>query len=512
MDKKSNNSQFSHYGYIFSMMGSAIGFANILSFSARCYKNGGGAFLIPFIVAMAVVGLPMLYLEGIVGQRFTLPVVSAYGKAAGKIGKFFGWLSVIACATIGAFYTVLTGWSLAYTGFAAMDMIPQDSASFFLNDFLKVSSGLTDFGSFSPLIFIVTAAITTLTWFILVRNIQEGIETVCSIFMPALAFLISIFAISVCFLPGASIGFSYFLQPDFSKLADFTLWREVFGHVFFSFSLGLGIVVGYSRYTNQSINIPRAMICVALGDFFISFIAGLTIFGCVGFMSHCSGIPFTEIVTSDSTFEMGFVIFPMVLKCFSPVAAMVIGTLFFFSVFIAGITGVFSIVESIAGNIQVEFAQSRKAAVGIATSVIALFSAIFCMGNSTHLIGALEPMVLGNNMLIGGIAEIAIFMYTTKLIRDHKIWFHNDKRTWAFYSIISIVPLILTTILIGSLVTEVQSGIDTPCLVRWGWLAIACLVSIALAQNSKKRQSVNMVESPEIFTVDDEIADSREAS
>lgn len=512
MDKKNISSQFSHYGYIFSMMGSAIGFANILSFSARCYKNGGGAFLIPFIIAMAVVGLPMLFLEGIVGQRFTLPVVSAYGKAAGRTGKFFGWLSVIACATIGAFYTVLTGWSLAYTGFAAMDIIPQDSASFFLNDFLGVSSGLTDFGNFSPLIFLVTAAITTFTWFVLVRNIQEGIETVCSFFMPALAFLISIFAIAVCFLPGASIGFSYFLQPDFSKLFDFTLWREVFGHVFFSFSLGLGIVVGYSRYTDQSINIPRAMVCVAMGDFFISFIAGLTIFGCVGFMSHCSGIPFAEIVTSDSTFEMGFVIFPMVLKCFSPIAALVIGTLFFFSVFIAGITGVFSIVESIAGNIQVEFAMRRKAAVGVSTLVIALFSALFCMGNSTYVIGALEPMVLGNNMLIGGIAEIAIFMYTTKLISDHKIWFHNDKRTWAYYCIISVVPLILSTILIGSLITEVQSGMDASCLVRWSWLAAACITSIILAQNGKERSNEKMVETSEFFTVDDEITDSREAS
>ena len=122
-------------GFIWSMLGSAIGFANLLSFSAQCYKNGGGAFLIPFIAAIAVLGLPMLFLEATIGHRMRLPIVSAFGRVVGNKGKFFGWLSVVAVATIGMFYIVLTGYSISYAYFSGSGMIPTDTATFFKSTF-----------------------------------------------------------------------------------------------------------------------------------------------------------------------------------------------------------------------------------------------------------------------------------------------------------------------------------------------------------------------------------------
>src|SRR5262245_41865196 len=105
----------SNKGYIWAVLGSAVGFANLLSFSAQCYKNGGGAFLIPLVIAYALLGIPMLMLESIIGQKLKLPIVSAFGKEWGSFAKTFGWMSVIGCVTIGAFYMVLTGFSVAYT-------------------------------------------------------------------------------------------------------------------------------------------------------------------------------------------------------------------------------------------------------------------------------------------------------------------------------------------------------------------------------------------------------------
>src|SRR5262245_60543333 len=102
-------------GYIWSLLGSAVGFGTVLSFSALCYKNGGGAFLIPYIMALFIFGIPLLLLEGIIGDTWKLPLVSSYGKAIGPYGKILGWLAVLACTTIGAFYIVLTGYSVAYT-------------------------------------------------------------------------------------------------------------------------------------------------------------------------------------------------------------------------------------------------------------------------------------------------------------------------------------------------------------------------------------------------------------
>lgn len=475
-------------GFIWSLLGSAIGFGNILSFSAQCYKNGGGAFLIPFIVALLILGVPMLFLEGVIGHRTRLPIVSAYGQILGKFGKTLGWLMVAAVATIGGFYTVLTGYSVAYAYFAGTNSIPADTATFFKQTFLQDSGSLSSFGGVSWIILLVTTLCALFSWVVLSRNIRSGIEKMCSIFMPILMVLILFFAVVVCFLPGASVGFKQYLIPDFSKLSDFRLWRDVFGHVFFSFSLGLGIITAYSRYAAAGTSIPKAMWYMALGNFLVSVIAGFAIFGAVGYLSHVSGTPFSEIVKSDSTFEMGFVIFPQILHVFTPWIGSVIGVIFFFAVFIAGITGVFSIAESFAGNIEEEFGASRKRAVGITSIIMLIISGFFCMGNGQPLLGSLAPMLLGNNMLLGGLAEVIAFMYIAKGIRDDAIWFNGSKRTTIYHLAKKIVPCILFVILLAAITLEFANEFSLSETVRWGWFVCALGVGALLSQKRSPAQ------------------------
>lgn len=469
-------------GFIWSLLGSAIGFGNILSFSAQCYKNGGGAFLIPFVVALLVLGVPMLFLEGAIGHRTGLPIVSAYGQVLGRVGKTLGWLMVVAVATIGGFYTVLTGYSVAYAYFSGTNMIPEDTGAFFKQTFLQDSGSLTVWGGFSWGILLVTVLCALFSWFVLARNIRSGIEKVCSIFMPILMALMLFFAIVVCFLPGSGEGFRQYLTPDFSRLADGQLWRDVFGHVFFSFSLGIGIVTAYSRYACSNTSIPKAMWYMALGNFLVSVVAGFAIFGAVGYLSHVSGVPFGEIVKSDSTFEMGFVVFPQILHVFTPWIGSLIGVIFFFAVFIAGITGVFSIAESVAGNLEVEFAYSRKKAVGIASSVMMCLSLFFCMGNGQKILGALAPMLLGNNMLLGGLAEVVVFMYVAKNIQNDAIWFRDKKRTIIYHLVKTVVPLILFLILLAAMASEVSGGFSPSVTLRLCWFGAALLIAGILAQ------------------------------
>lgn len=489
---KQTDSWSKESGYIWALLGSAVGFANILSFSAQCYRNGGGAFLIPFIVAMLVLGIPMLFLEGIIGKTYHLPMVSSYGKAFGSVGKFFGWLAVTACLTIGSFYTVLTGYSVAYAYFMAVDAVPWNSAEFFKADFLHDSASLSVFGNFSWPIFLATAVVTLFSWYVIVRKISSGIERLCSIFLPLLSFLILFFTFITVFLPGSMIGFKAFLTPNFDKLTDVTLWRDVFGHVFFSFSLGIGIITGYSRHTKKTMSIRRAMIWVAVGDFLISFVSGLAIFGCVGYLSHITKTPFDQIVQADSIFEMGFIIFPMILQTFGPILSSIVGPIFFFCVFIAGVTGVFSIVESVAGNIEVEFGKTRKFAVTTTILLMFLLGSIFAFGNGQHILGALSPMVLGNNYLLGGIAEIIIFMYVCKTIRSSDIWRKNGKTIWPYYALRNVVPVILLAILFFAGKQEFESGFNAPEAVRWGWFGGACLVALVLCR--KKTPNIEKYE------------------
>jgi neurotransmitter:Na+ symporter, NSS family len=463
-------------GYIWSMIGSAVGFANVLSFSALCYKNGGGAFLIPYILAHLLVGLPMLILEGFVGQRTKLPIVTAMGNVAGSTGKMVGWLVVLTCATIGGFYVVLTGYSVAYTYFSATGTIGADSAFFFKHIFLKDSGSLTQFGGVALGVLISTLLVVIFSWSVLARNIHAGVEKICSIFMPLLGVIVVVFSVAALFLPGAFEGIKHYLIPDFSRLGDWLLWRDVFGQVFFSLSLGLGIVTGYSRHNPESFNIPRAMFKVAIGDFVISFISGFAIFGCIGFMSAKGGIPFADLVPSDSAFEIGFVIFPQILAQFGTLFSRVIGPLFFFCVFIAGVTGFFSIVENVAGNIEIEFNKSRKTAVAIAMVFVGALAFPFCMGNSQHLLGALAPMVLGNALLVGGIAEIVLFLILSKVVGNDKVWMKGTRRIYPYFALKYVVLPLLTFSLIGALYKEASSGITMAGIFRLSWFLLVLLV------------------------------------
>ena len=125
----------SQSGFIWAVLGSVVGFANVLSFSSQCYQNGGGAFLIPYFFAYLILGTPMLFLEGLIGQKLGLPLISAYGASVGKIGKFLGWIAILSCLTIGAFYIVLTSYSLIYTYLEISSSVPSDTATFLHDTF-----------------------------------------------------------------------------------------------------------------------------------------------------------------------------------------------------------------------------------------------------------------------------------------------------------------------------------------------------------------------------------------
>ena len=473
----------SQMGYIWAMVGSAVGFANILSFSAKCYYNGGAAFFIPLLTAVAILGFPLLILEGVIGQQLQLPLVSAFRRVAGRWGSFFGWMSILGVLTIGSYYTVINAWTLAYIYFAGTGQIGLDTESFFANEFLGDTGSLTVLGSFSLPVALFTILVVLFTGWVNTQNIQEGIEKISSLFLPMLFVILAGFAVAVCFLPGAWFGFRQYLIPDFAALANPKLWLTSFGHVFFSFSVALGIIVGYSRYTGEEVNIARSMMWVAAGDLLTSLISGFVIFGGIGYMAHISSTPFNEVVTSSGDlFGLGFVVFPRVMHTFGPIVAAVVGVLFFFSLFIAGITGLFSIVESVSGNIEVESGVRRERAVRIVLAIILGLSFMLCFGNGPHLIGAIDAMTAGVNVLVAGLAMICVFMYHAPEVVGHQAWFVGDRRAFAYYALKYVSPVVLLFVLGSSIVDEVQTGFGLAEAIRWGWLACAVLVAWRLSR------------------------------
>lgn len=476
------NSWKSMRGYVLSVMGSAVGFANILSFSAQCYRNGGGAFFLPFFLAMVLIGFPMLLLEALVGQRLRCSLVSAYQCMGGKRGGFWGWLSTLTCACVGSFYIPLTGFSLAYLYFVLAGKIGADSALFFKEEFLCDSGSLMRWGELSYPILFSTLLVLLFSHAVLGRGIRRGVERFSSLFLPLLTLIISFCALFGLFIPGGLMGIGHYLRPDFSLLKSAELWRDACGHVFFSLSLSFGIITGYSRYNAASISLKRAMFWVLTGDLCISVISGAAIFSCVGYLSVTSGVPFDQIVQSASIFEMGFIIFPALFSQLPSILSLVVAPLFFFSIFIAGITGVFSILEAVVGNVEEVFGWSRKRSLRAVSLVMLVLSLPYCWGVGQHILAALSSMVLGNMVLIGGLSEILLFLYVSPLLKQDVIWFRGGRRSW-FYLFLKIpIPLSLSYVLINSIWREWnQASLSASFLLRWGWLGLVLVCSYFLS-------------------------------
>ena len=475
----------SEAGYIWSMIGSAVGFANILSFGAKSYQNGGGVFLIPLLVAVLLLGLPMLILEGLIGKNFQAPLVTAFGKILGRKGKFFAWPTVFGVITIGGFYTVLNTWSLAYVWYSITGTIPADTGAFFEKDFLQVTSSVTELGGFSSIIGIGSLVLLFFIYKINASPIATGIERLSKLFLPVLLGLLGIFLVGVLMLPGATSGMAYLVKADFSVLANSKLWLTAFGHVFFSLSIGLAIISGYSAYTNQEINIVRSMSLVVLGDMMTSLISAFIIFGCLGHLAFTSGKPFADVVSS-SGFGLGFVVFPKLFQSFPGAMGPIVGALFFFSLFLAGITGLISIIEAAVGNIAREFSLTRDRATLYICLLVAVLAVLFSFGNASHLIEILDYMAAGVNVLLSGFIHIVVFLFLTKTFSEKEEWILGKKKAFYFYSLKYLSPILIVIILGMQLFEEFSTPFSLAKSIRWGWFALVLLASFLLSQKKKE--------------------------
>lgn len=375
--------------------------------------------------------------------------------------------------------------------YAATDQIPADTKTFFSESFLHSTSSLIEFGQFSWLIALTSMAVFLLSFFINESAISRGIELLCKYFLPLLFLILAGLLVAVFQLEGATDGMLMFITPKWETLSEPSIWISSFGHVFFSFSIGLGIIIGYSRYTSQEVNIVRSMIWVACGDMITSLISGFIIFGGIGYMALKTGQSFDSFA-GESTFGLGFVVFPQVLHTFSSGISMIVGALFFFSLFIAGISGLISIIEAAAGNFTSEFGWSRKRSVGFSICIMAIFSIIFSFGNSGALIGTVDAMTAGVNVLAAGLLQILLFMYVSKDIGKSSEWYMGEKKAFYFYALKYLSPLILIVILYRHIADEFSGDLDAGFWVRWGWFFMALVLSLVLSM-SKKTQADNLL-------------------
>lgn len=327
-------------GFVLAALGSAVGIGNVWRFSYVAGENGGGAFVLVYLLLVALIGLPLLLAELSIGRAAQREPIGALAALAGSAKWRFGGLpSVLAALVILAYYAVIAGWTMKYfAGFAAAATgghAPVTAALYF-ESFIASPEPL----AWQAAIMIATVAIV---WF----GVGGGIEAAASVMMPLLALILVALAVHGLSLPGAGAGLSFIFRPDWSALANPSVYLAALGQAFFSLGLAMGAMITYGSYVPTSRTLPVPALWIVAGDSLFALIAGLMIFPAV----------FSFGLDPASGPALAFITMPQVFGQMP--GGMAIGAAFFGLLVVAAVGSTVSLLEVVV-SFLIERARMRR--------------------------------------------------------------------------------------------------------------------------------------------------------
>lgn len=408
----------SRTGFLLAIIGSAVGLGNIWRFPYLAYKNGGGAFLIPYMIALFTIGIPLMIMELGVGHKYRASAPLAFFRI-NRRWEWLGWWTV-AYVFIGIelYYCVVISWCLNYLKFAFGPSWGSATGDFFNNSFLKLTSGPYEFGGFDWSITLGLVLVWTINWWIIYKGVRRGIEFANKILIPLLAVMMAILVVWSLWLPGASIGIKAYLVPDFSRLLGPEIWTDAFSQIFFTLSLGLGIIIVYASYLPQKTHIKSNAWITCISNSAFSIFAGFAVFATLGYMSFASGKPIGEVVRGGP--GLAFVTYPETINML-PFGKKIFGILFFLSLLFAGISSAVSIFESAASSIIDKFGWTRKKVTSVMAIIGCLGGLVFTTGSGLYWLDIVDFFINHFCLLSVAFLEAIVISRICKVstIREH---------------------------------------------------------------------------------------------
>jgi len=345
------------FAVVAAIAGSAIGLGNIWRFPYVAGENGGGAFLLVYLICTVAIGIPVMTSEFIIGRAAQRNPYGAFKTLApGTPWFLIGLIGIAAAFMILAFYTTVAGWTLEYfyqsiTGNLAGKNNAELTDMF--NSFQK--------GSFRPLLWFLI--FMGFTGAIIISGVREGIEKYTKVMMPFLFILLLLLCVRSLTLPGAKAGLQFLFHPDISKLTP-RMILEALGQSFFSLSIGMGTLITYGSYIKKNENLISSAGMVAIADTAVTVIAGIAIFPAVFALG---GSP-----ASDT--GLVFIVLPEIFQKMP--LGNIFATLFFILLAIAAFTSTISILEVIVAYLVEELKMSRRKATIAATLSVSVLGVI----------------------------------------------------------------------------------------------------------------------------------------
>jgi len=317
-------------------LGSAVGLGNVWRFSYVAGENGGGAFLLVYVIVVLLVGLPLLLGEFALGRSSQRESAAAFETLAPTSPwRRLGLLGVVIAGLILAYYAVITGWVLKYLSVHLTGSVPEFASAGFANAFRGFIAHPLE-----PIAW--QFAVMALTVTVVAGGVERGIEMVSKFLMPALGLLLLALAAHSVILPGFSRGVAFLFQPDWNALALPKVYLAALGQAFFSIGLAMGVMVTYGSYVAPQRRLPRAAVTIVIGDTLFAVVAGLVIFPAV----------FSFGLDPAQGPALAFVVLPEVFSQMK--GGLWIGAAFFVLLSIAALTSAVSLLE-----VVVAFAMHR---------------------------------------------------------------------------------------------------------------------------------------------------------
>ena len=372
MGKKKKSSFSGSIGFVLSAAGSAVGVGNIWRFPYLAAKDGGGLFLIIYLVLVVTFGFTLLTTDVAIGRRTKENAMRAFG-AINEKWKFLGYVTFLVPALIMTYYSVIGGWVTRYM-VAYMTAGGSEAAQDgFFTSFIT--------SNVSPIVFMLL--FLAVTSFIVYRGVEKGIEQFSRVIMPGLILLImaiAVFSLTLTCTDAAGVtrtgmqGLMVYLKPSFEGVTAerfLEILLDAMSQLFFSLSVSMGIMITYGSYVKDEVNLSRSLSQIEMFDTGVAFLAGMMIIPAVFVFSGVEGMA--------SGPSLMFVSLPKVFEAMGGVGT-IVGLIFFIMVAFAALTSCISILETLVANCMELFHQSRQKMCLIISVISAAAAAVICMG------------------------------------------------------------------------------------------------------------------------------------
>lgn len=471
----------SRIGLILAMAGNAVGFGNFLRFPVQAINNGGGAFIIPYLVSFLLLGIPLLLIEwstgrfgGVLGHHSTPFILNEMDKK--RVWKYVGVFGIFSNLAIASYYCYIESWTLSYIWHSIAGTfrgLSQGEVSSFFDSYLDVAHSTTGIPYEAVVFYVLCLALNV--W-ILSRGLSGGVEKAAKIGMP----LLIIFGIFLA-IKGATIkagvnnaindgvvGLSYLWTPNYSSLTDPKVWFAAAGQIFFTLSVGMGTIQCYASYVKKNEDIALNSMSAGFMNEFVEIVLGGTIITSIA-IGYLGIDKVTELVKMGGL-GLGFRTMPFLFQQWGSIMAVMAGLAFFGLLFFAGITSSLAMGTPVMGFFEDEYRWSRQKAAtafGILTLTLGLPTVIF-----------FQKGVFDEYDYWGGTVSLFTFAMLETILFS---WFFGMKKGWreinhagdikipSMYKFIIgyITPILLIIIFLGAFLSPKDNDWSKVSISGW---------------------------------------------